>query len=229
MKKNDKHAAVLSAVRRADGGNILHLGCTDAPFTQQKLQEGRLLHKKICNWATENPLKTKVVGVDINAEGLRTLRDAMPNYEILNLDVHAMESLRKEYPSGFSLIIAGDIIEHLDSPGLFLKACADLLAENGILFISTVNAYGIIRVLKCVFRYEAVHPDHTAFYSHQTIEHLLSMKGFRVTSKSFYRLGHYFGDFNLTVCSWVERILCLIVPLWAEGIVVEATVSTEDN
>jgi len=221
MRKN-KQRCVLDAIQQCGGGKVLHLGCTDAPFTAQKLKQGRLLHRKMCEWVAKHASNTTVVGVDIDPDGLRILREAMPESDIRKVDAHTLKPLLDDNPEGFDLIIAGDIIEHLDNPGCFLDSCGEVLSENGVLYISTVNALSIVRFAKSLFRYEVVHPDHTAYYSHKTLERLLHMKGYRVTEKGYYRLGYFFSGLNLTVCSWFEEIMCLISPLWAEGIQVKA-------
>ena len=142
----------------------------------------------------------------------------MPESEIYEVDAHSLAPLLEDYPEGFDLILAGDIIEHLDNPGTFVESCAEVLADKGALYISTVNTFGIVRFVKCLFRYEAVHPDHTAYYSHKTLVRLLKMNGFRVVDKGYYRLGYFFADLNLTICSWFEELMCFISPMWAEGI-----------
>ncbi len=51
----------------------------------------------------------------------------------------------------FDVIVAGEIIEHLENPGLFLRACRPLLSAEGSLIITTINAYCWFRFIRYLF------------------------------------------------------------------------------
>ena len=49
-----------------------------------------------------------------------------------------------EIKGKYNTIIAGEIIEHIENPSLFLKNCHRYLKENGRLILSTPNATSLI-------------------------------------------------------------------------------------
>ncbi len=49
-----------------------------------------------------------------------------------------------DFPARPSMIIAGEVIEHLDSPLAFLKECHRTLRKNGRLIITTPNADSLL-------------------------------------------------------------------------------------
>ncbi len=99
------------------------------------------------------------------------LRERLPHAELITGDAHALGRVLGKRK--FDLIIAADVIEHLPSPGVFLTSCRGQMSEDGELLITTVNTYSIIRIAKALLFHEAVHPDHTAYYSHKTLDALL--------------------------------------------------------
>jgi 2-polyprenyl-3-methyl-5-hydroxy-6-metoxy-1,4-benzoquinol methylase len=46
-------------------------------------------------------------------------------------------------PTPFSLIFAGDLIEHLSNPGLFLDSSYKNLTQDGRLIVTTPNAFNL--------------------------------------------------------------------------------------
>ena len=56
---------VTYILEQCHGKQVLHLGCTDWPYTEQKLRGGALLHEQIAKIASS------LVGVDADGEGVR--------------------------------------------------------------------------------------------------------------------------------------------------------------
>ena len=159
------------------------MGCANAPRTLERWETGTLLHKKICDRLKGT--EAKVVGIDIDDRGLELLRQRMPDEDILNVDAHKLSEHFGERT--FDLIVAGDVIEHLPNPGLFLASCRKVLSPQGQIIVTTANAYCLVRFLKSLLFHEAVHPEHTAYYSHKTLDRLLEMSGLKLTGKGYYR------------------------------------------
>ena len=93
-------------------GRILDIGFTDQPNVY---------------------LKGEVFGLDINRP--TSIPANYKNYFIH--DAMQLTDLRERFDS----IIAGEVIEHLDSPQAFLAGCHSILNPGGILIISTPNPY----------------------------------------------------------------------------------------
>ncbi|MBY0463009.1 MAG: bifunctional 2-polyprenyl-6-hydroxyphenol methylase/3-demethylubiquinol 3-O-methyltransferase UbiG [Alphaproteobacteria bacterium] len=82
-------------------------------------------------------LGAKVTGIDASPKAIMVAKEhAMKNE--LEIDYHCttIESFREQ---DFDAIMALEIIEHVDSPGEFIKSCAKNLKKEGLFFISTLN------------------------------------------------------------------------------------------
>lgn len=74
MSKNEKTKIEFAQWRDdyllnlAKGRKVLHIGCTDWPYTEEKIENGTLFHDKLVKVAK------KVVGIDISEEGVKVMR-----------------------------------------------------------------------------------------------------------------------------------------------------------
>ena len=82
---------------------------------------------------------------------------------------------------GFDLITAFDIIEHLNSPWMFLKACRSLLSPSGKLLVTTPNASSWEKWLNPANWSGELDPDHRIIFTPYTLKFLLRRAGFEVT------------------------------------------------
>lgn len=158
----DRRSYILDACR---GQRVLHLGCVDHPFLLDRLASGDLLHAAIDEVAGE------LWGVDLDRAGLETLRangfDHLCEANIEQLDAAKL-------PGRFDVVVAGEIIEHLTSPGAFLRQVPRLLAPGGKLLVTVPSAQSIRLVANALRRVEVVHPDHKAYFSPHTLTELLA-------------------------------------------------------
>jgi len=103
----------------------------------------------------------------------------------------------------FDVILAGEIIEHLSNPGLFLKQCKKHLKKEGFLILSTPSTFNLYENLKNVLFLRInppVNPEHTFYYSPSTIKELIERESFKVEKIDFFDFyGSYLGKirFNL--------------------------------
>jgi len=144
--------------------STLHIGCTDFPYTKRKIEENNLLHKKI----SDASLNT--VGIDLSEEGIRVCAEN----GIKNVIHGNAENLSEYISHKFDVIVAGEVVEHVNNPGLLLQGIANHLTNESVAVITVPNAFFIIRFLKILFGNEEVHPDHVCYYSKKTLEELLS-------------------------------------------------------
>ncbi|MBC8428935.1 MAG: class I SAM-dependent methyltransferase [FCB group bacterium] len=135
------------------GPDVLDLGCTALP----------------------NPFlnNERVIGLDIT-EGTLT-----PNYtELIIGSVMDIDSIFEE--SEFDSIVAGEIIEHLETPILFLRKCNSILKSGGRLVLSTPNPNSIIErtlTLTLSRRYYYT-KDHTMLFPQRWLIRMLEISGF---------------------------------------------------
>ncbi len=154
-------------------GDVLDLGCVDARPARQDSPDRiehkpNMLFKRIVE---TNPL---TLGVDIDAAGVAAL--CKLGFAVACADVETMDLGRK-----FDAIVAGELIEHLENPGLFLGNMKRHLEDGGVLILSTPNPFYQGQSWK-IWRYgrPQVHEDHTHWHDPITLAHLLARRGFSV-------------------------------------------------
>jgi 2-polyprenyl-6-hydroxyphenyl methylase / 3-demethylubiquinone-9 3-methyltransferase len=101
--------------------NFLDVGCG-----------GGILSEPLCR------LGGKVTGIDATESLIEIAQDHALSQN-LNIDYHAtaLEDFNPNDP--FDVIIASEILEHVDSLNLFISLLSKLLKPNGLLIISTLN------------------------------------------------------------------------------------------
>jgi 2-polyprenyl-3-methyl-5-hydroxy-6-metoxy-1,4-benzoquinol methylase len=201
--------------------NVLHVGCTHAPSTIERWNSGVILHKELCDQAKK--IGSKVIGIDIDDSAIEFLRSKMPDETILNVDAHKLSEYFGEEQQ-FDLIIAGDVIEHLPNPGLFLQSCSNVLSPGGKILITTTNAFNVTRFIKAILFHESVHNEHTAYYSCKTIDRLLNMCNLEVADFGYYKCEPLNVEYSVNrfFSNLTENLVCLPFPQFSEGIVVSA-------
>lgn len=159
---------------KCKGKSVLHLGAVD-------YYNGEVcgLHKRLMKVAGS------VVGLDIDADGIEKARSAGIQ-NIIHGDLERLDEVN--IASKFDIIVAGEIIEHLSNPGLFLAGVRRFFGSNTEMVVTTPNVFSLHRFLIALRGFEYVHPDHVCYYSYTTLEHLLIGHGFAVEEKLAYLL-----------------------------------------
>jgi SAM-dependent methyltransferase len=201
------------------GKKVLHLGCADYPYTEEAIKNKTHLHFELIEIARE------LYGFDYDEAGI----DVLSKYGMKNLyraDLERLEDVPLD--EKFDVIIAGEMIEHLSNPGLFLRGIKKFMSAETNLVITTINAYCGFRTLVYGLRSkggwnEPVHPDHVAYYSYSTLKLILNREKLKVNKFAFYDVGLN----HRPVMRWTQRIandICVkISPTWADGIIAECS------
>src|SRR5687768_87663 len=116
--------------QRSTGKKVLHLGCTNWPYTKEAIDNNMLLHSELEGIAAE------LYGFDFDQEGL----DVLASHGTTNLfqaDLEKLDELALD--EKFDVIIAGEMIEHLNNPGKFLQGIKRFMNPDTDLVITTVN------------------------------------------------------------------------------------------
>jgi 2-polyprenyl-3-methyl-5-hydroxy-6-metoxy-1,4-benzoquinol methylase len=201
------------------GRTVLHLGCADMPYTRMRLQDNTLLYPMISQVAKRQ------YGLDLSSEGIEILSQA----GFTDLAVSDVQRLIEHNPFGsqrFDVIVAGEIIEHLSNPGLFLDSLKPLLKDPSTqLILTTINAYCAYRFFySLVMKQESVHPDHVSYYSKKTLITLLTRHEYEVKDFCFYPIGRehtrYVNKGRSRLLYWVDRLAALTYPMLGDGLVV---------
>lgn len=173
LKQIDKDQWIVERVKDM---TVLHVGCTDWPLTAERLNNGRLLHQKLCKSSK------RCVGIDLDGDGIRTLKNLMPSMEFheINAEIIPQESEISKTP--WDVIVAGDVVEHMSNPGMFFQTARRLLREDGTLIVTVPSAFSVKRFAWLALTgIEQVHPDHTAYFSEATLSQIAKRNGFRIS------------------------------------------------
>ncbi len=151
--------------------NVLHLGCVDYPLLAERLRTNQLLHQKILRVAK------KVWGVDVDAEGISMLRDLYKIPDLIVADAEELETIRSTL-NNVEVVVAGEILEHVNNAGKVVSGIRDLLPVGGTLIVSVPNALALRIWFHTLRHRENIHPDHVVYYSPYTLSNFLQRFGF---------------------------------------------------
>jgi hypothetical protein len=198
---------------------VLHLGCTNYPYTRDAIRNKMLLHFDLEKTARE------LYGFDFDQDGLDILAET-GSANLYRADLENLDEVPLD--QRFEVIIAGEIIEHLCNPGSFLKGIRRFMSEESKLVITTVNAYCAMRFLAYGLRgrggrNEPVHPDHVSYFSFRTLSLLLEKQGFSLDEFYFYDLGKEHRAFNRWVYNLFNDVSVRISPQLSDGIIAVAS------
>jgi SAM-dependent methyltransferase len=157
--------------RLAAGRRVIHVGFADAGFRGMQERNEAWLHAHLDRTAKE------LVGLDVDAEGVADARER--GYEAYVADCCDPADLRRLDLAPADLVLAGEVIEHLDDPGGFLDGLHALVAPGGRLVVTTPNATGWLNPLAALVGYEINHPDHVATYTWRTLSNQMARHGWR--------------------------------------------------
>lgn len=117
------------------------------------------------NWVHKIIIKkaNKVYGIDLDYDD-----NKLPQNRELYLKSSAENFFLGKY---FDVIFAGDLIEHLSNPGLFLECVEKSLKIGGKLIITTPNCFNLFNLAEKISKYEpTVNSDHTMYFNIKTIK-----------------------------------------------------------
>jgi SAM-dependent methyltransferase len=171
----DRTSALRAATR---GKRAIHIGFVDEGRLHERLERGQWLHAQLAEVAQS------LVGLDLDDSGVRAAREL--GYEAYAVDCQDTSAIAGLQLPAADVIIAGELIEHLDKPGLFLEAIKPLLVPGGTLEITTPNAARITNVLGSLANREFVNDDHVCWFSWHTLSVLLKRHGWQITDLAYY-------------------------------------------
>jgi len=160
----------------------------------RELYNGESLHRKLADQS-----KT-CIGIDIDQTTIA---------EFSEYDIRYANAETFDIDEIFDIAVAGELIEHLDNPGLMLKRVREHLRPGGKLVLTTPYPWTFLRIRQAITGEPFVVPDHVSWYCPKTIENLLNRYGFDVVETTFnkprnigvswlfYKFGNYIGLQNL--------------------------------
>jgi 2-polyprenyl-3-methyl-5-hydroxy-6-metoxy-1,4-benzoquinol methylase len=155
-------------VESATGKTVLHIGCADAIHMVEHAASGKLLHPRI------EKVAKRSLGVDLDKDAILKLRQFCSG----DLMVGDAEQLELESKEPFDLIIAGEVIEHLNNPGKFFQSVGNYMGPNSELLLTTPNILSLKTFLFAVAGIQHMHPDHTLGFTFSLLETLAARQQF---------------------------------------------------
>jgi len=164
--------------QRAKGRRVIHVGFVDTGCQSMNESAGAWLHAHLAEQATS------LVGIDLDEAGVKEAVAA--GYEAYSLDCRDQEAVESLHIEPAQVVIAGEVIEHIDDPGSFLRGMHSLVAPGGQLVITTPNAYGLFNVFASLALREINHPDHVLMFTWRTLTNLASRYGWQPVATATY-------------------------------------------
>jgi 2-polyprenyl-3-methyl-5-hydroxy-6-metoxy-1,4-benzoquinol methylase len=132
-----------------------------------------------------------------------------------------------EFDQKFDVIFAGDLIEHLVNPGLFLDNVKKHLKPGGRLIMTTPNTFNLFNLAGKLTRTEPVtNPDHTFYFNQTTLRVLLQKCGLQVDQFGYmYTLEYHLKEsLKKKFLNSLYRALSWFTPKYNETLIVVASV-----
>lgn len=172
----DRVEYLENAVR---GRRTTHVGFVDSGCWAYHSQFDKWLHANL------DAASSHLVGLDLDTLGVEeAIRRGYEAYAVDCTDDRAVAALG--LPPA-EVIVAGEIIEHLDNSGAFLDGLHSLTTPGGTLVVTTPNSSGLMNAVSAAFAgYEVNHPDHVTLYSCFTLTNLLERHGWTVQEVATY-------------------------------------------
>ena len=174
------------------------------------------LHKLVLKYSGKSSL-----GVDIHKDRITKLKKK--GYNVLCDNVVSLEKLSKTNEK-FDVILAGELIEHVENLGIFLDNLKVFLKKNGIIILTTPNMLSLRHIARHIFtgtegphwkdRKSEIKYGHVIGFTHFLMDNLLLRKGFTIEKKDYTIKSEYSG-----VRGNLEKIISKIFPRLAPNLI----------
>jgi len=203
LKRSSRVSRVSKTLKLLEGGDFaLDIGCHTGYLTQEIAEKYK-----------------KVVGIDILPNNIEIAKEFFNKPDIEYLVMDAMDIISKFKGETFDCVVLTEVLEHIQSPNLLIQSCYKLLKQNGILIVSTPNAYSLksfidylttINLGRTVKKIEnqrmgiGTEVDHVYNWDIFSLIRLFIINGFKIKEFSF--AGAYFPDKITGVIKKIFRI-----------------------
>lgn len=195
VKSGSKLDRIEYLTALAKGKKVLDVGIVE--HSRDFVNTPSWLHQYIAKASSE------CLGVDILNEEVEYIKS-------LGFNVQCHDLTQTPLDDTFEVIICGEVLEHIDSPGMFLRNLTKMLSPKGVIAITVPNPWYINASIKASFGREPFvdSVDHVAWYDAATIMELGARCGLQLTKYSY---------FNITVASFRSfkaNLMFFLKPLW---------------
>ena len=166
----DDRVAYLAS--RCKGLKVLDCGVVAHRFKDGKMTPGPL-YLDIAAQATE------VVGIDILEREIAYLAEAGFHVKFASITDPALADIVGD---DFDILVGGEIIEHIDNPGMLFENARRVLKAGGVLILTTPNPYCARLVSDHLRGKVRENVDHVAYFFPSGIAELAARHGFILSS-----------------------------------------------
>lgn len=142
------------------GKKVLHIGFADSPFTESRINDGSLLHLKL------KAVANKIWGTDIDKNSVELYKLKSGD---TNVSAMVIENLQSSFFSEYEIIVAGEILEHLNDPQTMIDELHQKMYSGQCLIVSVPNITSLDSIAASLNRTESIHPDHKWYFSPYTL------------------------------------------------------------
>jgi len=155
------------------GLDVLDVGCVDHN-ADAPLAGDRWLHARLHRTAKS------VFGTDILEQGCAALR--AKGYNVVAADACTMR-----LGQAFDVVIAGEIIEHVENPGQLVRNLAEHLRPGGKLIVTTPHIHFALHFIESIFcdPRKRWNPEHCVAFEPFTLRNLVERCGLRVATCAY--------------------------------------------
>lgn len=180
---------------RVEGKRVLDLGCVRHDLEETK--KGHWLHGLIADRASS------VLGVDYLEREVDELKKQ--GYKVVCDNVETMD-----IGDTYDVVVAGDLIEHLNNFGNFIDRVMIHMKDDGRFLVTTPNPVNLMRFLKVMFSGRAgANPEHTCWFTEQTLVQLAQRYGLRPVEISYVDdSDQYYKKLKWVPFVWINSLLC---------------------
>lgn len=202
------------------GKRVLHLACAAWPATEMWCSDGSLLHLGL------EKVASQLAGFDWSEQGLEILsQHSTTGLHRLNLlETDQVEAGWEKIGFEPEIVLAGELLEHLDRAGLVLENCRRMMGSSCKMVVTVPNAFSVRSMLHVLRGYEKVAPDHVSYYSYSTVRELVARNGFQLDRAAWYR----YSPTRKPIDRFVDAAIAPILWMWpqlAEGIIAECSLN----
>ena len=164
----------IATLKRACAGKVvLDLGAMDETAFRSKCGQGVWLHEELAKTARQ------VIGVDSSSLVPEGGMQTAANASIQRGDILDLSAFVEALPIIPEIVVAGELIEHLENPLEFLRSFRTIAPLKGKrLLFTTPNATALHNGLIAFCSRESTHHDHLSIQSFKTLSTLMTRAGY---------------------------------------------------
>ncbi len=137
-------------------GRVLNVGCAYG-FTLERF-----------------PDSFEKFGIDVSAHAINVAKRRLPD---ANFKIGGAEDKFPYKDNYFDVVLANDLLEHLENPKTALESIHKVLKIGGVLYITTPNLNAVRRK---IFSYADKKEHHISMFTHKELMNLLNSLGFKI-------------------------------------------------